>query len=364
MSDTRNNTSPPQPVIRWYLMPFTLLWGMVLSIRHFLYDHKILKSVSFDLPLFCVGNLSAGGSGKTPFSAYLLQFFQEKEIAVGLISRGYGRSAAGFAEVQTQSTAAEVGDEPLLLKQRFPQVPVGVGAKRIFTLIELLAEYPDVETIVLDDAFQHRAIAPSFNILLSSYHRLYCYDQLLPAGYLRDIKKAARRADVVIVSKCPENLSEAVQQKLHTDLNILPQQKLFFTRLQYEKPYFISQKTCTIDKNTPMVLVCGIAEPVSLVEYAQAHFKKIIIRQYPDHYRYTEKDWQSWRDLYFKGEKAQDTVLLTTEKDAVKILPLLQAQPFDEAKVAVLSIKTVFLHSEAIFQQILLQHIKAVSKKD
>ena len=211
----------------------------MLTIRNICYDKKWLKSISYPLPVFCVGNLSMGGTGKSPMIEYLIRFLKD-DYQIGVLSRGYKRKTSGFREVLVSSKVEDVGDEPLQFKKKFPKIVVAVCANRREGIDRIKS---NVDLILLDDAFQHRKVNASKNILLTSYHKLYVNDCVLPVGNLRESKKGARRADIVVVTKCPEQHSYAKLKEIQNDLNLLSEQKVYFSKITYDKLiYGITEK--------------------------------------------------------------------------------------------------------------------------
>ncbi|MGH2552342.1 MAG: tetraacyldisaccharide 4'-kinase, partial [Chitinophagaceae bacterium] len=246
---------------RILLLPFALLYWFGISIRNWLYDKKIFHSVSFGLPVICVGNLSAGGTGKSPMVEYLIEKLKDK-YKVATLSRGYKRKTKGYTLASNHSTALEIGDEPMQFHLKFPDVPVAVGERRIEAIPQLLHDKPETKAIILDDAFQHRAIRAGLNILLTEYNNLFVHDFYLPTGDLRDLKKNYKRADIIVVTKCRDDLSESEKNKIIQEINLMPGQHIFFTRIEYGEAYHISTNiTCSLDENMEVLLVTGIANP-------------------------------------------------------------------------------------------------------
>ena len=198
------------------LSPFALVYGVAMSIRRFLYETKLMRSSQFDVPTISVGNLSTGGTGKTPHIEYLIRLLQPY-INVSVLSRGYKRKTEGFRMVQVDNTVLEVGDEPLQFKLKYPSVPIAVSERRAYAIPQMLYRHPDIQTILLDDAFQHLAVAPYFNILLTEYNFPFNKDFLLPAGRLRDWRKTAAKANVIVVTKCKNDLQLTTPDRGHYD---------------------------------------------------------------------------------------------------------------------------------------------------
>ncbi|MBN9297434.1 MAG: tetraacyldisaccharide 4'-kinase [Filimonas sp.] len=303
---------------RVLLLPFSLLYGLAIVIRNYLYNKNYLRSAKFGLPLICVGNLAVGGTGKSPMVEYLLRLLHQR-YKVATLSRGYKRKTKGYALADSKTTALEIGDEPMQFFQKFPDVAVAVGEERIVAIPQLLHDKPDTDVIILDDAFQHRAVQAGLNIVLTEYSNLYTHDFFLPTGDLRDQRAAAKRADIIVVTKCPVNLSEADKQRLFTDINPQDHQSLFFTSISYGVPYHILSKTeRPISPVDEVLLVCGIANPKPLKEYLFEHAATYYQQDYSDHHVFRIDDL---KDIYKKFEniQASQKFILTTEKDAVRL---------------------------------------------
>ena len=220
------------------LAPFSLLYGIGVSLRNFFYKNGILKGVEFDLPLISVGNLSIGGAGKTPHIEYLIRLLKDY-LNVATISRGYKRKTKGFLIVKPNYNANAVGDEPLQFARKFQDVLVTVSESRTFAVPQILMEQPDNQVILLDDAFQHLSIKPGLNILLTEFSYPFTKDYLLPSGRLREWRSAYRRANIIIVSKCPSQITEAEKNALIEDIEPLARQRVYFSYYEYDQPYFI-----------------------------------------------------------------------------------------------------------------------------
>ena len=219
-------------VIRYILFPLSMLYGLITACRNLGFNTAVLKSVKFDLPIISVGNLSAGGTGKSPHIEYLIKLLM-REFNVATLSRGYGRSISGFHLVDEDSTIIHCGDEPLQFKNKFPDIPIAVNKSRVLGVIELLKNKPDVNCILLDDAYQHRAITPSFSILLTEYNRPFFKYYMLPTGNLREWSLGRKRADVIIVTKSPEQLTNKERNIFIKKIKAEPHQSVYFSTLKY-----------------------------------------------------------------------------------------------------------------------------------
>jgi tetraacyldisaccharide 4'-kinase len=304
---------------RILLLPFALLYWLGISIRNWLYNKNIWKSTSFALPLICVGNLSVGGTGKSPMVEYLVLNLKEK-FKVATLSRGYKRKTRGYALAGEMSTALEIGDEPMQFHLKFPDVPVAVGEQRIVAIPQLLHDRPGTQVIILDDAFQHRAIKAGMNILLTEYNNLFTRDFYLPTGDLRDLKSSYIRAEIIVVTKCRPDLTEAKKQEIIREIDPLPQQHVFFTAIEYGQLYHITgRKGFVLGNKTEVLLITGIANPRPLKKMLEEHSNSYHMLQYSDHHIFTIDDLNDIRQK-FENLEGENKIILTTEKDAVRLV--------------------------------------------
>ncbi len=299
--------------LRSFLFPFSLLYGSVTFLRNKLYDLGWLPSKSYELPVIVVGNLTTGGTGKTPMIEFLANFLKE-DHKIAILSRGYKRKTSGFLEVESSSTVAEVGDEPLQFKLKFPSVTVAVCEDRQLG-IEKLKE--NVELILMDDAFQHRKVTPSFSILLTAFDNLYVDDWILPMGNLRESGSGARRADVVLVTKCPETTGLEEMDAIKKRLRPLPGQPVYFTKIVYGDNIMGSGDIRPLAslKNTEFTLVTGIANPDPLVTFLKGQGLYFTHRSFPDHHDFTKAELALMEN---------ENTILTTEKDFMRLKPHIQ----------------------------------------
>ncbi|MES2731958.1 MAG: tetraacyldisaccharide 4'-kinase [Bacteroidota bacterium] len=319
-------------VLSLLLLPFTFLYSLITDLRNYLYDKAYLKSIRFEIFTINVGNLTVGGTGKTPHVEYLIRLLKN-DYCVATLSRGYGRQTKGFILADEQANAAAIGDEPMQFHQRFgKQISVVVGEERTLAIPQLLFEKPQTNVILLDDAYQHRSVQPHLNLLLTDFHRLFTHDWPFPSGRLRERRKGAKRADIVVVSKCPTDLSEASRKEIEKEIRLYTQAgtPIFFSGIRYGEPApFIPDQAAMGDSG--LVLVSGIANPAPLVKYVSERYQLFNHCQFGDHHNYTERDIKKIREMCepFAGEKKipgklNAISLLTTEKDYVKLraLPL------------------------------------------
>ena len=300
-------------------MPFSILYGLGVSIRNFCYHNGILKGVTFDLPIISVGNLSVGGAGKSPHIEYLIRLLKDY-IDVATLSRGYGRKTKGFHFVVPQSDAKQVGDEPVQFKQKFPEVVVTVAENRTFAIPEILSVYPDIQAVLLDDAFQHRSINPGLNILLTEYNHPFTRDILLPAGRLREWRSAYSRADIIIVSKCPPVLAASDRARFIKEIRPLPHQKVFFSYYKYQVPYslFDNSKTYNLHDELDLILVCAIARSDYLLTHLEQQIQFARVLEYTDHHYFSKIDMGNVKSQ-FEKLPSKEKIIITTEKDATRL---------------------------------------------
>jgi len=324
---------------RWLLLPFSLLYGLVVTIRNWLYDGGLLKSRSFNIPVICVGNLDIGGAGKSPMTEYLIRLLKvDNKLAT--LSRGYGRATKGYLTATATATATETGDEPAQFKHKFPDVTIAVCEDRVAGIKRLREEH---NLVILDDGFQHRAVKPGFSILLFDYARLNEPKLLLPAGNLREPFSGRWRADVLIVSKCPENMAEDEHTQLFEKLEPLPFQSIFFTSISYQPLHNLDGKRANarIDQDTTVFLLTGIANAGPLVRHIKTFTQSIVHHNYPDHHPFSLKNIAKLADE-FAACGAQKKIIVTTEKDAQRLLEH-ELQPAVEAlPITVIPVMTAF----------------------
>ncbi len=303
---------------RILLLPFALLYWLGIGIRNFLYDRNILKSAGFGMPLICVGNLSVGGTGKSPMVEWLVENLKDR-FRVATLSRGYKRRTKGYALAQPGSTALDIGDEPMQFHLKFPDVPVAVGEERLDAIPQLLHDKPDREVIILDDAFQHRAIKAGLNILLTDYHNLFTRDFYLPTGDLRDQKKSYKRAQLIVVTKCNPGMPESEKQQLVKEIRPGPGQSVFFTAIEYGKLYSLTgMEMMELGSHTEVLLVTGIANPRPLKKMLEEHSNSYQMLSFPDHHIFTIDDLTEIRKKFGQIQQS-GKIILTTEKDAVRL---------------------------------------------
>ena len=331
------------------LLPFTWIYSIIISIRNFLFDIRFFSVKRFNIPIINVGNISLGGTGKTPQIDYIITLLKE-ENKVAILSRGYARMTSCFLYVKVSNIAQEVGDEPLQLKKKHPDCIIAVDKNRRKGISKLLKDHPDIDVILLDDAFQHRWVLAGLNILLTSYQKPIYKDYLLPSGTLREHKKSIKRADIIVVTKCPKNLNPNELRLIHQKLNLYPYQQLFFSYIQYNnwRNLFGNSNIDNL-KEYEIILVTGIANGKILKnELLEKGFKLSHI-EFSDHHHYSNEDVKKILSV-FKSNLSTKKVILTTEKDSCKLAEL--KNRFDDAPVFVVPIETNFTKQKEFNERI------------
>jgi tetraacyldisaccharide 4'-kinase len=297
--------------LRLLLFPFSLLYALVVFFRNWAYSRRLLKSTRFDLPVIVIGNLAVGGTGKSPHTEFLIRLLK-KSYKIATLSRGYGRDTKGFLHVVQSDQAIRVGDEPLQFKMKYPEITVAVCEDRVKGVEKLSKNH---EVILLDDAFQHRSLKPGLSILLFEYESLFKTQLLLPAGNFRDLYSQRHRADIIIVTKCPNPLQEAMRhralQRLHVEAPV------FFSFLHYGAPYQLRHSgryERPLASDLDVLLISGIANPAPLYQYVSENSRTVKLLSFPDHHTYTRKNIVTLLET-FKGIRSENKLMLTTEKD-------------------------------------------------
>jgi len=313
-------------------------------VRNWMYDKEYLQSSDFNFPLICVGNIAVGGTGKSPMVEYLLKLLTD-DFRVATLSRGYKRKTKGYILAEKGTSALDIGDEPMQFFLKYPNVSVAVGEERIVAIPQMLHDNPDLQAIILDDAFQHREVKAGFNIVLTEFSNLYYHDFFLPTGDLRDEWRSAKRANIIVVTKCPPDLSEDKKQKIIRNLKLVPGQKVFFTKIEYGVPYHIiaPDRERYLNANMEVMLVCGIANPKPLKEYLIANVSTYYQKDYNDHHIFSIDDLNEVIAM-FREMQSEDKIILTTEKDAVRLTKF--REELKELPFYVLPIRHKFLFEE------------------
>lgn len=337
--------------IRKLLFPFSFFYWIITSIRNYCFDNGILKSYQFDIPIIAVGNLSVGGTGKSPQIEYLIRLLSYN-YKIATLSRGYKRKSEGFVLANENATAEILGDEPFQFYKKFPEIQVAVAANRKNGIEQLLHSETKPDVILLDDAYQHRKVKAGFYILLTTYNDLFVDDFILPVGNLRESCHGAKRAGILIVTKCPENLSETEINLIKEKLSISSNQKLFFSFIDYDDfVYSDTEKIAVLEIiNKEKILLAGIAKPKPFFDYLNSGNDTVL--EFPDHHDFSDKEIEAIKT------KAQNKISITTEKDFVR----LKDKNLDS--LFYLPIKSSFLSESALFDKIIINFIQSeINKK-
>lgn len=332
-------------VLKILLSPISIIYGFIIGIRNNLYSTGVLKSSKFDIPVIGVGNLSMGGSGKTPHVEYLIRLLQPY-INLGVLSRGYLRKTTGYMEVENTFTVDLTGDESLQYKLKYPDVVVSVSERRALGIPQMLSDHPNLQTIILDDAFQHLSVTPGLNILITDYKYPFFKDVLLPSGRLREWRNAYKRAQLIIVSKCPSELTEAEMKSWIEKINPMENQKVFFSTYEYGTPYYMynpAQKIA-LDKETDAILLSGIAKPVYLEEYLKDKVNFLNVHAYEDHHNFKPHEVSLLERALHELQSPQK-IIITTEKDSTRLDKHREFLQEKKLPVFILPIKVRFLHN-------------------
>jgi tetraacyldisaccharide 4'-kinase len=304
--------------MRLLLYLLSIIYGVVTNLRNSLFDYGILKSKTHDIPIICIGNISLGGSGKTPHTNYIAKLLSPN-YKVAIISRGYGRKSSGFNYVELDSDTSVVGDEPLQLKHNNSNCIVAVNNNRNNGVKKILIDHPATNVILLDDGFQHRRIKAGLNIIVTPFYKLFTEDNLLPLGTLRESINEARRADIILVSKTPEHTKPIAKKGVIESLNLKAHQKGYFSSITYHKYKCIENETgLENEQDYSITLVSGVENPTPLVNHLEEQGRKVNLIKFTDHHNYILKDIENILLVYNKDESTKK-LILTTEKDATKL---------------------------------------------
>ena len=331
-------------------IPLSWLYGLVIAIRHALYDQRLLPSSAVEVPTIGVGNLAAGGTGKTPMVDYIVSLLLANGYHPAVLSRGYKRKTRGFVMADLHSTVDTIGDEAMWLHRKYPEVPIAVCENRVRGVRQLKRQVQQLDVVVLDDALQHRAIRCGLNILLTPYDHLYIDDHLLPWGTLRDLPHRALKADAIVITKCPDNLRPIDMRVVDNRLHLPTYQQLHFTGIEYAPME---------QAGTPLVL-CGIAQPQYMLDYVKSLYPQAQLLAYADHHRYTTRDIE---DILRKAEDLD--FVLTTEKDLQRLRTTsltehLQAQG---KRLIALPITVKFFTDKQVFDRQIITYVHENCRK-
>ena len=350
---------------RW-LRPLSFLYGLGVELRSQLFELNILKSRSFTTPVISVGNITVGGTGKTPHVEYLVRLLSN-EAKVAVLSRGYKRKTHGYLLADKDSTMRDIGDEPYQMKLKFPNIEVAVDANRCEGIDHLIndEQTKDTDVIILDDAYQHRYVKPGINILLVDYHRLIIYDELLPSGRLREPIESKKRADIVIITKCPDSLNPIDYRVLTKAMKLYAYQSLFFTSLHYGAPYLLfggDETRVPKKQNSDVLLLTGIASPEQMIDDVQPNVKSLKPLTFPDHHAFSPRDIEKINNA-FAAMPQESRVILTTEKDAARLRNVSGLSEDVKQRLLVLPVEVKFmLDGEEIFNDKIKSYVRKNSR--
>jgi len=342
--------------VKKLLLPFSWIYGMITSIRNLLFDVGLLKEAEFSIPLIGIGNLRVGGTGKTPLTIYLAKLLSA-EYKVAVLSRGYGRSTKGYVKATKESGARELGDEPALMKRKVPAIQVVVNESRVQGVDRMLAESTPPDCILLDDVMQHRWIKPGLMLMLTAFHDMFYNDFVLPVGMLREPRTGKSRADVIVVSKCPVELTKAQRAEVTTRLQLNARQKAVFSYESYGQACSSDGKA--LQDNARVALITGLGDASQIEQYVSSKYDLIEHFEFKDHRAYTAEDWQRFATLV---KEHDNTVLLTTEKDYERMVPFLKNEKFAALPIYTLTHEAMFFDQDKdLFDQTIINYVKSYS---
>jgi len=348
-----------------WLLPLSWLYGLGVGFRNFLFDLGVLKSRAYKTPVIAVGNITVGGTGKTPHVEHLIRLLQDK-MRVAVLSRGYKRKSSGLVIADASTPMKEIGGEPFQMKQKFPKVTVVVDKKRTRAIEHLEAQKNPVDVILLDDAFQHRYVKPGINILLVDYHRLIIYDKLLPAGRLREPLKGKDRADIVIVTKCPRELKPMEYRVITKAMNLFPYQHLYFSTLEYEllRPVFPNEKRTALLSGVNgqnVLLLTGIASPRQLLEDLTPQARSITPLSFADHHDFKKRDIRRLNEAF--ESLPSPKCIVTTEKDTARLIGVEGLSEAVRQQLYLLPVRIRFMSDQdELFNQNIIDYVHKNSR--
>ena len=352
--------------INEWMLPLSWLYGLGVRLRNQMFELGILKSRSFDIPVISVGNITVGGSGKTPHVEYLIRLLKDK-VKVAVLSRGYKRKSKGFVLADAETCMKDIGDEPYQMKTKFPDIHVAVDKNRCHGIDMLTGNEKsnDTDVILLDDAFQHRYVKPGVNILLVDYHRLIIYDKLMPAGRLREPQNGKARADIVIITKCPKDLKPMEFRVIIKAMDLYPYQQLFFTTLEYDNLRQMQggeeMSLKQLNKNTNILLLTGIASPKQMTYDLKEYSDNITPMTFPDHHQFTDKDIELINNTFC--QMSSPKMIITTEKDSVRLTGMEGLSDEIRRNIYILPIRIKFmLGQEEEFNNKIIGYVQKNSK--
>ncbi|MGL4364008.1 MAG: tetraacyldisaccharide 4'-kinase [Bacteroidales bacterium] len=325
-------------------LPLASLFHLAISIRHWLYDIGIFRTYTFPIPIICVGNITVGGTGKTPHTQYLADLLTQQDIKTAILSRGYKRKTKGFLYVKSNSSALQVGDEPLLLKRKNKNTIVAVCKKRVWGIQKLLKDYPDLQVIILDDGFQHRSVKAGVSMVLTTYDNLSTQDNLLPLGRLRDTKKQLRRAEMLIVTKCPKHILPIDFKIKEKQLAVRPYQYLYFTHYTTKTPINIITLKELEQPVEQVIALASIAQPEPFFKTLMNNYTVVHSLTFNDHHNFTKRELHCIERLM---QHYKEAILITTEKDAMRLMNMHISEMY-KTRIYYAPIEVQFFNNSAI----------------
>ncbi|MCK4662321.1 MAG: tetraacyldisaccharide 4'-kinase [Bacteroidales bacterium] len=357
-------------MLKWLLFPFSLLYGFIVSFRNILFDYNFLNSHEFDVPVLSVGNITVGGTGKTPHVEYIVDLLN-KEFNVATLSRGYKRKSKGFVLASENSTVKDIGDEPKQIKKKFPDIHVAVDNNRVHGIKKLLSKKIEtiIDVIILDDAFQHRYVKPGFSILLIDFNQPLSNDHLLPLGRLREHAHEKRRANLILITKSPNELKPIERRIIVKDLKLFPYQTLYFTTYKYGNLIPVFNNDNVIDneklknKSYSVLVITGIAKYKPFVQYIKTFSNDIHHIGFPDHHYFTKKDINKILNK-FNDISNPNKIIITTEKDSVRFYETSYKNLIEESPIFYIPIEIDFLNEDKEnFNKLITNYIRSNKRK-
>lgn len=345
-------------ILRYLLLPISLIYWITIKIRNLLFNLGILKSNTPNIKTICIGNITVGGTGKTPHTEYLIKLLAS-DYQIAVLSRGYKRKTNGYLEAEIKSTSNQIGDEPLQMKLKFPHITVAVDKDRTNGIAMLQKNHKNLEVILLDDAFQHRSVKAGLSALLTDYSNLICNDTMIPTGTLRDSFAERKRADIIVVTKCPKDISTKQMEQIRVKLKLKPNQSVFFSYIEYGqlKPVFEdADSSISMDSSTPIIALSGIAKPTPFIKYLENNSKLINKQVYSDHHSFTEPEIRAIFEPY-SSNLTNAPLLITTEKDAARIRGL-ELNKEIKKKMYFLEIEVKFIDQPESFNDKIIQYVR------
>jgi len=353
------------------LMPFSWIYSGVMALRNLAFDNDYLHETSFEsrVAVIGVGNLVAGGAGKTPHIEYLIRLLKSEGVGpIAVLSRGYKRDGSGFVMAKPGISALKLGDESFQLYRKFPDVIIAVDEDRVHGVKKILSLEEPPKVILLDDSFQHRYIKPGLNICLSSYHRIIYQDYVIPAGLLRESPRGVRRADVVLVTKCPKNLRDEEESEIMAHMPIRVGQPMYYSGYQYGKLCSLATGEPTeVDPRREVLVVSGVADPTVMLNYVEKHFRLLDHMSYSDHHRFSYSDIRDIMERlnsvnnqgYCTNNSGEKPIIITTEKDASRLMDIKSLKDEFKERVFYLPTEVFFLNKDGEkFNQIVLDYVR------